>query len=74
MWIINNGPELTTNKYEVKLKRDVWDGSSMEYYEMIKALEDDPFSTCEFQRTIDECRYKLTKVFALFSFCMKNNK
>lgn len=63
VWIINNGPDVASeNKYQVKLKRDVWEGSSMEYYEMIKSLEVRPFSFCEFQRTIEECRNKLTKV------------
>lgn len=64
VWIVNNGPEINSlDKYQVKLKRDVWEGSSMEYYEMIKSLEVNLFSFCEFQRTIEECRYKLTKVF-----------
>lgn len=62
VWIVNNGPDITTDrKYQVKLKRDVWEGASMEYYEMIKALEVRPFSYCEFEMTIEECRTKLTK-------------
>lgn len=73
VWIVNNGPEINSmDKYQVKLKRDVWEGSSMQYYEMIKSLEMNLFSSCEFQRTIEECRYKLTKVcvnfFNVFSF------
>lgn len=63
VWIINNGPEIKTlDKYQIKLKRDVWEGSSMEFYEMIKSLESQLYSFCEFQRAIEECKYKLTKV------------
>lgn len=63
VWIVSNGPEISSeNKYQIKLKRDVWEGSSIEYYEMIKSLEVCPFSFCELQRTIEECRIKLTKV------------
>lgn len=63
VWIINNGPQVVNvDKYQINLKRDVWEGSSMVFYEMIKSLEIHLFSFCEFQRTIEECRYKLTKV------------
>lgn len=64
VWIVNNGPEDSNEKkYQVKLKRDVWEGSSMEYYEMIKSLENHPFNFCEFHKAIEECRIKLTKAF-----------
>lgn len=69
VWIVNNGPEINNvNKYEIKLKRDVWNGASMEYYEMIKSLELHPSSIYKFERIIEECRCKLTEVSTMFTY------
>lgn len=63
VWIVRNDPKVSQkDHYETKRKRDIWDGKDIEYYRKVQALETQTFNQVEFQRTIEECRVRLTKV------------
>lgn len=63
VWIVRNDPKVAErDHYETKRKRDIWDGKDIEYYRKVQALETQTFNQVEFQRTIEECRIRLTKV------------
>lgn len=62
VWIIRNNPKMADDeKYQLKLKKDIWEGKDAEYYKAIKSLEKRPFNVSEFEKTIQECKLKLTK-------------
>ncbi|CAH1098555.1 unnamed protein product [Psylliodes chrysocephalus] len=62
VWIIRNDPRKTKDEnYQIEYKRDIWEGKDIEYYKKVQALESKPFNNIEFQRTIEECKVKLTK-------------
>ena len=69
VWIVRNDPKrVTDDQYQTKYRRDIWEGKDIEYYKKIQALEKQTFDQVEFQRAIEECRIKLTKVLSLFTF------
>ncbi|CAH0551488.1 unnamed protein product [Brassicogethes aeneus] len=62
VWIVRNDPKNSGDEnYEIKYKRDIWEGKDMEYYKKLQALESQSFNKALFQKTIEECRLKLTK-------------
>lgn len=62
VWIIRNDPKTYfDDKYQLKFKRDMWDGTDVEYYRKLQSLENIPFNSNVFDKTIEECRLKLTK-------------
>ncbi|KAJ8977301.1 hypothetical protein NQ317_009318 [Molorchus minor] len=62
VWIVRNDPKQSTcDRYQIKYKRDIWEGKDMEYYKKVQSLESQTFNKIEFQQTIEECRIKLTK-------------
>ncbi|KAJ8924353.1 hypothetical protein NQ315_007149 [Exocentrus adspersus] len=62
VWIVRNDPKRTgDDNYQIKYKRDIWEGKDVEYYRKIQALESQTFNSMEFQGVIEECRVKLTK-------------
>lgn len=66
VWIVRNDPKrLSDDKFHLKFKRDVWEGKDVEYYRKLQSLESNPFSLPIFDKAIEECRLKLTKVIFL---------
>lgn len=67
VWIVRNDPkkDKSTEDYQTKFRRDIWEGKDTEYYTKIQELGNDTFNGVEFRKTIEECRVKLTKVFIL---------
>ncbi|KAB0803192.1 hypothetical protein PPYR_00162 [Photinus pyralis] len=62
VWIIRNDPKTYfDDKFQLKFKRDMWDGTDVEYYRKLQSLENVPFNSNVFDKTIEECRLKLTK-------------
>ncbi|KAJ8962678.1 hypothetical protein NQ318_001074 [Aromia moschata] len=62
VWIVRNDPKSSSNdNYQIKYRRDIWEGKDMEYYKKVQALESQTFNNMEFERVIEECRVKLTK-------------
>ncbi|XP_050515476.1 gamma-tubulin complex component 4 [Diabrotica virgifera virgifera] len=63
VWIIRHGPNKPggDNNYQIEYKRDIWEGQDVEYYKKLQLLESQPFNNIEFQKTIEDCRVKLTK-------------
>ncbi|KAF5269803.1 hypothetical protein FQR65_LT05849 [Abscondita terminalis] len=62
VWIIRNDPNrYTDDKYQLKIKRDIWEGKDFECYRKLQILEEAPFNSTLFHSTIEECRLKLTK-------------
>lgn len=69
VWILRNDPKKTEDVgYQLKYKRDIWDGKDIEYYRKIQNLEKYPFNLTSFDKTIDECRLKLTQVINIIYF------
>lgn len=67
VWIVRNDPKRSSDdSYQIKYKRDIWEGKDIEYYKKVQALEFQTFNNIEFQKAIEECRVKLTKVTFLF--------
>lgn len=64
VWIVRNHPKSSSDQYQTKFKHDVWEGKNIEYYKKIQSLEKRTFDQVEFQRVIEECRIKLTKVIS----------
>ncbi|CAH1962098.1 unnamed protein product [Acanthoscelides obtectus] len=62
VWIMRNDPKKSTNEtYEIKHKRDIWEGKDYEYYRRIQSLEKKTFDAIEFKMIMEECRVTLTK-------------
>lgn len=66
VWIVKNDPRQfaggRSGDSRLAFKADVWDGEAAAYYRRLKRLEDEPFNSASFDRAIEECRLKLTKV------------
>ncbi|KAJ8929921.1 hypothetical protein NQ314_017330 [Rhamnusium bicolor] len=62
VWIVRNDPKKSSDdSYQIKYKRDIWEGKDIEYYRKVQALESQTYNNIEFQKAIEECRIKLTK-------------
>ncbi|KAK4884733.1 hypothetical protein RN001_001004 [Aquatica leii] len=62
VWVIRNDPNrYTDDKYQLKFKRDIWEGKDIDCYRKLQSLENSPFNSTLFHSTIEECRLKLTK-------------
>lgn len=63
VWIMKNEPKSDTDNYHKDSSpRDIWEGTSMDYYKKLQALETEIFNKTSFDNTIEECRIKITKV------------
>ncbi|XP_057669107.1 gamma-tubulin complex component 4 [Diorhabda carinulata] len=59
VWIIRNDPRKSGDEnYQIK---NIWGGQDIEYYNKVQMLENQLFNNTEFQKTMEECRVKLTK-------------
>lgn len=64
VWIIKNDPkQFSSDEFHLKFKRDIWDGEDVKYYRKLQVLQNRPFNSANFNKVIEECRQKLTKVF-----------
>ncbi|XP_049818046.1 gamma-tubulin complex component 4-like isoform X2 [Aethina tumida] len=62
VWIMKNEPKSDTDNYHKDSSpRDIWEGTSMDYYKKLQALETEIFNKTSFDNTIEECRIKITK-------------
>ncbi|CAG9862982.1 unnamed protein product [Phyllotreta striolata] len=62
VWIIRNDPsKCKEENYQVENKREIWEGKDNKYYMKIQTLESKAFNNIAFQKTIEECKVKLTK-------------
>lgn len=73
VWIVRNDPKrYSDDKFQLKFKRDVWEGKDAEHYRKLQALESHPINLAVFDKTIEECRLKLTKVNNIQIYCIKH--
>ncbi|KAI4467885.1 gamma tubulin complex protein [Holotrichia oblita] len=62
VWIVRNDPKKTEDvSYQLKYRRDIWNGKDVEYYQKIQRLENYPFNLANFDKTIEECRLRITQ-------------
>ncbi|KRT82184.1 hypothetical protein AMK59_3879 [Oryctes borbonicus] len=65
VWIVRNDPKKAEDVgYQLEYKRDIWDGKDVEYYQKIQKLENYPFNLAKFDKTIEECRQRITQVIS----------
>lgn len=71
VWIVKNDPRQfeATGGTQLVFKSDVWEGNEAEYYRKLQGLEDEPLNAASFDRAIEECRLKLTKV-TITKYCL----
>lgn len=70
VWIVRNDPRKSEDTgYQLKNKRDIWDTKEVEYYQKIQRLENYSFNLASFDKTIEECRLKITQVIIFIIVC-----